>query len=132
MPNIQGCPHAAIALRVGPLSLLPLSLPPLLHCVCLMPVRPAPCPRTLQVPLPTPTTPLPPPLLPSARHYTFYLWRRLLARTPAARYALAPVYAGCWALLLHGLLERVSRLWVLGFVACLAATLVPAWLLELR
>ncbi len=71
-----------------------------------------------------------PHLLP--RHYTFYLWRRLLARTPAMRYALAPAYAAAWALLLAALRRHVSRLWAAGLCACLAAQLLPAWLLELR
>jgi hypothetical protein len=38
------------------------------------------------------------------------------------------------AMLLLGrmLLRTRSRLWVLGFMVCLAAVLVPAWLLEFR
>ncbi len=62
----------------------------------------------------------------------FYLWRRLLGRHAAVKYALAPGYALAWALLLAALLRRVSVLWVAGFLACLAAQLLPAWLLELR
>ncbi|PNH01580.1 putative Dol-P-Glc:Glc(2)Man(9)GlcNAc(2)-PP-Dol alpha-1,2-glucosyltransferase, partial [Tetrabaena socialis] len=65
-------------------------------------------------------------------HYVFYLWRRVLDRTPTARYALAPAFAAAWALLLSGLRRRASRLWLLGFLACLVAQLLPAWLLELR
>ncbi|KAG2482556.1 hypothetical protein HYH03_018515 [Edaphochlamys debaryana] len=66
------------------------------------------------------------------RHYVFYLWRRLLDRHRLARYALAPANAAAWALLLSGLRRSASRLWLLGFLACVAATLLPAWLLELR
>ncbi|GLI60555.1 hypothetical protein VaNZ11_002713 [Volvox africanus] len=71
-------------------------------------------------------------MLADNRHYVFYLWRRLLGRGTNAKYILAPAYAAAWALLLAGLLRRVSVLWVAGFVACLVAQLLPAGLLELR
>ncbi|KXZ55170.1 hypothetical protein GPECTOR_3g317 [Gonium pectorale] len=71
-------------------------------------------------------------MLADNRHYVFYLWRRAMNRTPTAKYALAPAYAAAWALLLSALLRRMSRLWVLGFCACLTVQLLPAWLLEPR
>ncbi|KAG2444946.1 hypothetical protein HXX76_001682 [Chlamydomonas incerta] len=71
-------------------------------------------------------------MLADNRHYVFYLWRRLLNRHRLARYALAPAYGAAWALLVAAARRRVSRLWLLGFVACLVAQLLPAWLLELR
>lgn len=73
-----------------------------------------------------------PPSLHSS-HYVFYLWRRLLGRQGAVKLALAPAYAAAWAALIAGLRAGgVSRLWIGGFLACLVAQLLPAWLLELR
>ncbi|KAF8057743.1 ALG10 [Scenedesmus sp. PABB004] len=71
-------------------------------------------------------------LLADNRHYTFYLWRRLLDRGPAARLALAPAYAAAAAALGAGLAAAQHWLWVAGFAAATVATLAPAWLLELR
>lgn len=78
----------------------------------------------------------PPPhpyLLADNRHYTFYLWRKLLGRSQAVRFGLvAPVSAACWALLGFALLRNQPRLWLLGLLACTTAVLLPAWLLEFR
>ena len=67
------------------------------------------------------------------RHYTFYLWKDIIAAYPAARYCLVPLYlyAG------HSIIDRLksgghSNIWVLGFFMSTAVTLIPAWLLELR
>jgi alpha-1,2-glucosyltransferase len=79
----------------------------------------------------------PPPhpyLLADNRHLTFYLWRRLLARSKALTYGVvAPVAGGvAWPLILWALLQRQDWLWVVGFLVCTAVVLVPAWLLEFR
>jgi alpha-1,2-glucosyltransferase len=79
----------------------------------------------------------PPPhpyLLADNRHLTFYLWRRVLARSKALTYGVvAPVAGGlAWPLILWALLRRQHWLWVAGYLVCSAAVLVPAWLLEFR
>jgi alpha-1,2-glucosyltransferase len=94
-------------------------------------------------------------LLADNRHYTFYAWRRVMARHWAVRYAFAPVGAAAWLLLASELAagvvggggvgggegdegeeegeeEEEGWLWVLGFALACAATLVPAGLIEPR
>jgi alpha-1,2-glucosyltransferase len=71
-------------------------------------------------------------LLADNRHYTFYLWRRVMARRPAAKFALAPAHALGWRLLLRGLAGAQRRLWVAAYAAAAVLTLAPAWLLEFR
>ena len=77
----------------------------------------------------------PPPhpyLLADNRHFTFYIWRRLLAPQWAAAAVLLPCCTLCCMGLVWRLRQLQSPMWLVGFLACLAATLVPAWLLELR
>jgi len=71
-------------------------------------------------------------LLADNRHYTFYLWKNVFRRVPAARYALAPVYMfggwSCWVST-----SRVcSPLWIAWFLFCSALVVVPTGLLEFR
>lgn len=69
-------------------------------------------------------------LLADNRHYTFYIWRRLLS---PGRYALVPAYAySAWTI--GDLLCEAGRptLWTLALLTCTAVVLVPAWLLEFR
>ncbi len=70
-------------------------------------------------------------LLADNRHYTFYIWRRLVNATPWARYALLPayLYAG-WAA--AAALSHRRATWVLALAGAAAAVLVPAHLVELR
>lgn len=70
-------------------------------------------------------------LLADNRHYTFYLWRRVLQHE-VMRWGLVPVCAICVVVIVGTLLQHCSDLWVLGFLGCAAATLVPAGLLEPR
>uniref|UniRef100_A0A7S0S2Y7 Dol-P-Glc:Glc(2)Man(9)GlcNAc(2)-PP-Dol alpha-1,2-glucosyltransferase n=1 Tax=Chlamydomonas leiostraca TaxID=1034604 RepID=A0A7S0S2Y7_9CHLO len=72
-------------------------------------------------------------LLADNRHYTFYIWRKLIDRPGRWRQAVvAPASAAAWAVLLSGLRSTQQRLWVLGWAVCTVAVLVPAWLLEFR
>ncbi|KAI8463180.1 MAG: DIE2/ALG10 family-domain-containing protein [Monoraphidium minutum] len=71
-------------------------------------------------------------LIADNRHYTFYLWRRVLGRGAAARLALLPAHLLGWRLLGHGLAAAQRPLWVAAYCAAVAVTLVPAGLLELR
>jgi alpha-1,2-glucosyltransferase len=50
------------------------------------------------------------------RHYTFYVWSRILARSPAARYLLVPAYLFSAYAVLHTLAARKHFLWRLVFV----------------
>ncbi|KAL4440524.1 hypothetical protein ABPG75_003525 [Micractinium tetrahymenae] len=70
-------------------------------------------------------------LLADNRHYTFYLWRRLVNATPWSRYALLPayLYAG-WAA--AAALSHRRSTWVLGLAGAAAVVLVPAHLVEFR
>ncbi|KAK9827785.1 hypothetical protein WJX74_001969 [Apatococcus lobatus] len=71
-------------------------------------------------------------LLADNRHYTFYLWRRVMMAHPAVPYALVPVYMyAAWSI--HdSLTRRQSQAWIAGLAAGTCITLMPAALLELR
>lgn len=95
-------------------------------------------------------------LLADNRHYGFYVWGRLLGPRPWLRVALAPVYAACALLAATRLATSVEAslgvahgggsapappppartalawLWVAGWAACSAATVVPSSLVEPR
>ncbi|KAL6762260.1 DIE2/ALG10 family-domain-containing protein [Haematococcus lacustris] len=72
-------------------------------------------------------------LLADNRHFTFYIWRKLLAKQSGVWSLLVGPGAGLSGLVLvHGLLQRQSGLWVAGWAVCTAVVLVPAWLLEFR
>ena len=66
------------------------------------------------------------------RHYTFYLWRRVMMASSALPYALVPVYIyAAWSIH-ESLSKRQSQVWIAGLAAATFVTLVPAALLELR
>jgi alpha-1,2-glucosyltransferase len=72
-------------------------------------------------------------LLADNRHYTFYLWRRVFARSELVRLAAVPGYVGGWALLLAGLSAAGEHwLWCAGFAVSCWVSLAPAWLVEFR
>jgi alpha-1,2-glucosyltransferase len=71
-------------------------------------------------------------LLADNRHYTFYLWRRVLNRTSWARYALAPGYGASVVALKAALWERLGPLRCALLVGATMAVLVPAHLVEFR
>jgi alpha-1,2-glucosyltransferase len=72
-------------------------------------------------------------LLADNRHYTFYLWRRVFARSGLLRLAAVPAYVGGWALLLAGLSAAGEHwLWCAGFAISCWVSLAPAWLVEFR
>jgi len=66
------------------------------------------------------------------RHYTFYIWGRLLGKIPGLKEALAPAYAfAAW--LCHQRITRAqSVLWFLIWCVAVILTVVPAHLLEPR
>ena len=74
-------------------------------------------------------------LLADNRHYTFYLWRRVIGASDWSRYLAAPVYAGCaWLALLSPPLDQpvVPAIKTLMLVFCTAFVLTPAHLVEFR
>ncbi len=74
-------------------------------------------------------------LLADNRHYTFYLWRRVIGASVWSRYLAAPVYAGCaWLALFSPPLGQpgMPAIKTLMLVFCTAAVLIPARLVEFR
>lgn len=71
-------------------------------------------------------------MLADNRHYTFYIWRRVIKRHELVRYVLTPVYALCGYAWLHALRNRVTLFWTIGFVTCTALVLIPTPLIEPR
>ncbi|VFQ90922.1 unnamed protein product [Cuscuta campestris] len=70
-------------------------------------------------------------LLADNRHYTFYLWRKVVNRHWLMKYLLVPVSTYLW-LSIFSILERQKRLWVVAYFLATAATLIPAPLIEFR
>ncbi|KAJ4788262.1 hypothetical protein LUZ62_017106 [Rhynchospora pubera] len=71
-------------------------------------------------------------LLADNRHYTFYIWRRLIQAHWSMKYALIPLYVYSWFSILTTLGKEQKRLWVLSFCISVALVLVPAPLIEFR
>lgn len=70
-------------------------------------------------------------LLADNRHYTFYIWKRIINREWWSRYLMAPVYLlGCF--FIASILKRTDFVFQLGFLFCLVANIVPQSLLEFR
>lgn len=70
-------------------------------------------------------------LLADNRHYTFYLWRRIITREWWTPYFIIPAYMlGCF--LIGSILKRTDFVFQMGFVFCLLANVVPQSLLEFR
>lgn len=70
-------------------------------------------------------------ILADNRHYTFYIWRRVLNRTTWSRYAAIPMYAiASWNVWGDSL--EANPLISVGLAGCTAAVLIPAHLIEFR
>jgi alpha-1,2-glucosyltransferase len=70
-------------------------------------------------------------LLADNRHYTFYIWRRLINFRPFVKYLLVPVYFFGGYCVLHSI-RRTSVIFQLTFPLCVAVNLAPQLLLEFR
>ena len=70
-------------------------------------------------------------LLADNRHYTFYIWRRIIARTPYTKYVLLPVYVYAGYCTLHALRHN-SIVFKLSFPLFVCLNLMPQSLLEFR
>jgi alpha-1,2-glucosyltransferase len=72
-------------------------------------------------------------LLADNRHYTFYIWRRILDRTPWMRFAFVPAYVHSCAAIYRHLYAAGRHPLEIGLLAASAVTvLVPTRLIELR
>ena len=70
-------------------------------------------------------------LLADNRHYTFYVWRRIIAREWWSRYCIIPFYMLGFCLI-ASILKRTDFVFQLGYSFCLFASIVPQSLLEFR
>jgi len=66
------------------------------------------------------------------RHYTFYVWRKLINRHWFTRYLLSPFYFISWLIIFNELSDSCNHLWILIFFGCCLFSLVPQKLLEFR
>uniref|UniRef100_A0ACD5V4T7 Uncharacterized protein n=1 Tax=Avena sativa TaxID=4498 RepID=A0ACD5V4T7_AVESA len=71
-------------------------------------------------------------LLADNRHYTFYIWRKVIQSHWMMKYILIPVYIYSWFSVMSILGKSQTRVWVLSFVSSVALVLVPAPLIEFR
>uniref|UniRef100_A0AC35UAV1 Dolichyl-P-Glc:Glc2Man9GlcNAc2-PP-dolichol alpha-1,2-glucosyltransferase n=1 Tax=Rhabditophanes sp. KR3021 TaxID=114890 RepID=A0AC35UAV1_9BILA len=70
-------------------------------------------------------------LLADNRHYTFYIWRKIIMRNQNMKYYLTPIYVYCTMFVLS-MVKKISVLIVLGAFVSTALCIVPAGLLEFR
>ncbi|KDN37455.1 glycosyltransferase family 59 protein [Tilletiaria anomala UBC 951] len=66
------------------------------------------------------------------RHYPFYIRKRVLDWRPWTRYAAIPTYLVCTVMWWNQLAQTQTLLWLIGFIASTALTLVPSPLIEPR
>jgi len=71
-------------------------------------------------------------LLADNRHYTFYVWRRIVKAHDAMPYVLVLVYAFSAMLWMRTLARTRNALWILGWLIATSLTLVPSPLIEPR
>ncbi|KAI3953111.1 hypothetical protein MKW98_020306 [Papaver atlanticum] len=71
-------------------------------------------------------------LLADNRHYTFYIWRRVIQYHWLMKYLLIPLYVYSWLSIIHDLGKGRQKIWVLVFLLACAGVLVPAPLIEFR
>lgn len=69
-------------------------------------------------------------LLADNRHYTFYIWRRVVNMRPWVRYALIPAYLYSIQVILYAVKRHALDRILLAGTVCLV--LVPAYLIEFR
>ncbi|XP_057302444.1 dol-P-Glc:Glc(2)Man(9)GlcNAc(2)-PP-Dol alpha-1,2-glucosyltransferase-like [Hydractinia symbiolongicarpus] len=71
-------------------------------------------------------------LISDNRHYTFYIWKRIFEKHWAVKYALVPGYLLSWLIIFNELNKSNRSIWILLYLLCTAAVLVPQKLLEFR
>ncbi|KAK3144327.1 hypothetical protein QOZ80_4AG0311590 [Eleusine coracana subsp. coracana] len=71
-------------------------------------------------------------LLADNRHYTFYIWRKVIQVNWMMKYILIPLYVYSWFSIINNLGKSQTRVWVISFVLSVGLVLVPAPLVEFR
>ncbi|KAL3536397.1 hypothetical protein ACH5RR_004858 [Cinchona calisaya] len=71
-------------------------------------------------------------LLADNRHYTFYLWRKVIKTHWMMKYLLVPLYVYSWFSISNILVKTQKKMWVVAYFLASAATLIPAPLIEFR
>ncbi|KAL4198932.1 hypothetical protein AMTRI_Chr03g48560 [Amborella trichopoda] len=71
-------------------------------------------------------------LLADNRHYTFYIWRKVIHAHWLMKYLLVPLYVYSWFSIFNILGKSRKTIWVLLYFFSCAAVLVPAPLIEFR
>ncbi|KAM3368467.1 hypothetical protein ACQJBY_016782 [Aegilops geniculata] len=71
-------------------------------------------------------------LLADNRHYTFYIWRKVIQAHWMMKYILIPLYVYSWFSVINILGKLQPRVWVVSFAFSVALVLVPAPLVEFR
>uniref|UniRef100_T2MC99 Dol-P-Glc:Glc(2)Man(9)GlcNAc(2)-PP-Dol alpha-1,2-glucosyltransferase n=1 Tax=Hydra vulgaris TaxID=6087 RepID=T2MC99_HYDVU len=71
-------------------------------------------------------------LLADNRHYTFYVWRKIINRSWYSRYMLIPAYFISWMIMYNEMSKSNKKLWVFLFILCTSVVLIPQKLLEFR
>ncbi|KAL0926978.1 hypothetical protein M5K25_003238 [Dendrobium thyrsiflorum] len=71
-------------------------------------------------------------LLADNRHYTFYIWRKLIQAHRSMKYLLVPVYVYSWFSVTTALGKAQKKVWVLLFCLANALVLIPTPLIEFR
>ncbi|KAF6137773.1 hypothetical protein GIB67_040481 [Kingdonia uniflora] len=71
-------------------------------------------------------------LLADNRHYTFYIWRKVVKFHWLTKYLLVPIYVYSWFSIFNILGKTQKKLWMLLFFLACGAVLIPAPLIEFR
>uniref|UniRef100_A0A2P2KJG5 Dol-P-Glc:Glc(2)Man(9)GlcNAc(2)-PP-Dol alpha-1,2-glucosyltransferase n=1 Tax=Rhizophora mucronata TaxID=61149 RepID=A0A2P2KJG5_RHIMU len=71
-------------------------------------------------------------LIADNRHYTFYLWRKVIKAHWLMKYLLVSLYVYSWFSIFSILGKTQHKIWVLAYFLATAAVLVPAPLIEFR
>lgn len=71
-------------------------------------------------------------LLADNRHYTFYLWRKIINVHWSTKYLMVPVYVYSWFSIFSTLAKFQKKVWVLVYFLACAAVLIPSPLMEFR
>ncbi|XP_074373287.1 dol-P-Glc:Glc(2)Man(9)GlcNAc(2)-PP-Dol alpha-1,2-glucosyltransferase isoform X1 [Apium graveolens] len=71
-------------------------------------------------------------LLADNRHYTFYLWRKIINVHWSTKYLMVPLYVYSWFSIFSTLAKSQKKVWVLVYFLACAAVLIPSPLIEFR
>ncbi|XP_017608880.1 dol-P-Glc:Glc(2)Man(9)GlcNAc(2)-PP-Dol alpha-1,2-glucosyltransferase isoform X2 [Gossypium arboreum] len=71
-------------------------------------------------------------LLADNRHYTFYLWKKIIKFHWSMKYLLVPFYVYSWLSIFRLLGKTRRRIWTLVYFFATSAVLIPAPLIEFR